>query len=529
MIIVKIGGGLGNQLYQYAFARYLACKYNTELKLDINHLKSHVQNNETFDRYRLGAFNVIENFADEDEVAAILNGKNTKFKVISEQFGGGGYKSEFLHLPDNVYLDGQWIDERYSSSIENILRKELTLKKTFSDSAKYWEKKIIAAKNSVALHIRAGDYRILRWTRNFCTLPFAYYKFCVSELKKIFSDITVFVFCMEMDWARENLKFDVPTEFVEGWGNDDEEFQLMTLCQHDVIAWSTFSWWASRLNQNPNKKVFTPYPFQNGAAYMQMIKVTAADDPLYEFPPALSMIFYVGDGMSNVGIGLTTILNQNSKIDEIIIIDSSKDGSGKVCRQFAHIDKISLIKVDNSTTKYAAWNIGLDMARGEYVMFLDGNDFLVGGAIKAFLRVDMQYYQKFVATEGTAIRSMNDYVEYAEKSSNMILSTKRLKFNPAGNIEILGGKFFMEVDAPFKDLKEVNELKISDLEKLYLIISRQLNINVVSNFFKRKFLNEHKLHFDEDNAVNAELKFVVDALICTNRITIIPDCICGRV
>ena len=116
MIIVKIGGGLGNQLYQYAFARYLACKYNTELKLDINHLKSHVQNNETFDRYRLGAFNVIENFADEDEVAAILNGKNTKFKVISEQFGGGGVISRNFFIFPITFI---WTD---NGLMKDILR-----------------------------------------------------------------------------------------------------------------------------------------------------------------------------------------------------------------------------------------------------------------------------------------------------------------------------------------------------------------------------------------------------------------------
>ncbi len=442
---------------------------------------------------------------------------------------GGGYNPSLLDLNDNVYLDGQWIDERYSSTIENILRQELTLKNPLSDSAKYWEKKIKAVKNSVAVHIRAGDYRILRWTRNFCTVPFSYYNFCVDEFKKIFSDITVFVFCMEMDWARENLKFNIPTEFVEGWDNDDEEFYLMTLCQNDVIAWSTFSWWAARLNQNPDKKVFSPYPFQNGAEYMQLVKITDGDDPLYNFPPALSLIFYVGDGMKNVEIGLTTILNQNSKIDEIIIVDSSKDGSGKVCRKFAQIDKIAIIKVDNSTTNYAAWNIGLKVARGEYVIFLDGTNFLIGNAITNFLKVDMQYYSKFASTNGNALRTMDSYAEYAEKSSNMIFSTKRLKFNPAGNIEFLGEKFSMEVDALFKDLKDVDELKISDLEKLYLIFSSDLNINIGAKIFKRDFLNKHKLRFAEDEKVNAELKFVLDAMLCTEKITLIPDCISGKV
>lgn len=90
MIIVKLGGGLGNQLYQYAFGRFLALKHNTELKLDINNLENYSQTNETHNRYRLGAFNIIENFATEEEVAEIVSGKNKNFQVVYPGFGGGG-------------------------------------------------------------------------------------------------------------------------------------------------------------------------------------------------------------------------------------------------------------------------------------------------------------------------------------------------------------------------------------------------------------------------------------------------------
>lgn len=99
MIIVQLGGGLGNQLYQYAFGRFLALKHNTELKLDINHLKKSSTTKEILNRYRLGAFNIIENFADEKEVKDIIDGKNKNFQVVYPGFGGGGGNRNILTCP----------------------------------------------------------------------------------------------------------------------------------------------------------------------------------------------------------------------------------------------------------------------------------------------------------------------------------------------------------------------------------------------------------------------------------------------
>lgn len=430
-------------------------------------------------------------------------------------------------MPDNVYLTGNWNDKRYSPGIEDILQKEFTLKNPLSDSAKYWEEKITSAKCSVAVHVRAGDFRVLRLCRKSGVISFSYYYSCINELKKSLSDMTVFVFCIEPDWAKENLKFDVPTEFVTGLEDDDEEFYLMTLCRHDIIAASTYSLWVARLNQNPDKKVFSPN-LRPDDENIKTVNFNRNDYPDYFIPPAISMILYIDDNMPNAEFTVMTLLNQNLSICEIIVIDSSKDGSGEKIRKFAQLNIITFIKVSNAVTKYEAWNISLENARGEYVIFFDGKNFMTGDAVNTFRRFDYEFYCKFVATKGTFVRTMADYDKYMKTSANMYFSTKRLVAAPKGDINLFGGRFFMEVDKFFKYLDGVEELEISDFEKLYLIFQKLMNADVGGKFFKRDFLNEHKLRFDENKNVNAEMKFVVDAMLCSEKIAVIPDCIYGR-
>lgn len=76
----------------------------------------------------------------------------------------------------------------------------------------------------------------------------------MAELKKTFSNLTAFVFSDDLEWVKENLKLDVPMEFVANCESDNEEFHLMSLCEHTIIANNTFSRWAAWLNFNPEKK-----------------------------------------------------------------------------------------------------------------------------------------------------------------------------------------------------------------------------------------------------------------------------------
>ena len=238
MVIVNIRGGLGNQLFEYAAARSLAHRLNTELKID----KVTSENNK-FRPYSLNEFNITgvpatsEDFKHIEEVT----------RIRQADYGVDGKdKISFFDYPDDIYLRGYFLSEKFFADIPNIIREEFTLKiplKNRAGKAGFWEQKINSAECSVSLHIRHGDYiHDPNANKGFGIIPLEYYYDCLNILKQNFNNITVFVFSDDLNWVKRNLKLDVAVEFVEGCEKDVEEFCLMSLCQHNIIANSTFSW-----------------------------------------------------------------------------------------------------------------------------------------------------------------------------------------------------------------------------------------------------------------------------------------------
>jgi hypothetical protein len=169
--------------------------------------------------------------------------------------------SSIFKYTGNVYLHGFWQSEKYFKNIEGIIRSEFSLKDSLSQKTLEVSKKITTKQNTVSLHIRRGDYVTDIKTHNFLGLCSPdYYKKCVSHLGDALGNLNIFVFSDDPVWARENLIFDHHLDFVDH--NDIkhayEDMYLMSLCEHNIIANSSFSWWGAWLNNNKNKKVFAP-------------------------------------------------------------------------------------------------------------------------------------------------------------------------------------------------------------------------------------------------------------------------------
>ena len=127
MIISKINGGIGNQLFKYAAGRRLALKLNTEFKLDISDYE-----NDNFRRYVLNLFNTQENIAAPEEIQSLrLFKEDTTFDYFASQ----KFLQEFLNCPDNVYLDGNWESDRYFADIADVIRREFTLRNPLGATA----------------------------------------------------------------------------------------------------------------------------------------------------------------------------------------------------------------------------------------------------------------------------------------------------------------------------------------------------------------------------------------------------------
>ncbi len=260
MIITKLQGGLGNQMFQYAMGRNLAYKDNTILKLD---LSSYRQKNEVRN-YSLGNFNIVENIATDEEIKKIKkyefkNNKKYFFhnlffadnSIYIEESKFKTKKNKKRNLKNN-YLDGHWQNEKYFKEIENIIREEFTLKIKLNNNIK----KQIINNNSISLHVRRTDYiETKKDVYHSCSL--GYYNKAIKKISEKISNPHFFIFSDDLKWCKKNLIIKFPITFIENT-KDYEELILMSKCKHNIIANSTFSWWAAWLNQNTNKIIISP-------------------------------------------------------------------------------------------------------------------------------------------------------------------------------------------------------------------------------------------------------------------------------
>lgn len=477
MVITRLIGGLGNQLFQYAVGRRLAHKLNTELKIDLRDMAEGSHHA----YYRLGSFNIVESFAIATEIE--------NMQVVEEK---NSTVEEILNCADNVLLKGFWQNEKYFEDISEILLQELTLKNPLHANSAYWKKKILSVKNPVSLHVRHGDFVNPRARKNFDVIPVDYYKNSVAELKKFFSDAKIFVFSDDIDWAKNKLKFSIPTEFVEGCEEDFEELYLMSICKHNIIANSTFSWWGAYLNKNPDKKVFAPNPWYVRAPNMPFMNTKVIKIPInykknLELPPFYSVVMFIQNDSAGLDLTLPSLLNQKLKNYEIILVDSGGNNiTEKSFPDFDDTNKITVLNVPANTSKITAWNKGIDIARGEYVLFLTNKDFLNNDAGDQLYEVWAFSYRKFQYETGKYLSFGN----YEEFTPNVVCFTKYVELDSSGNSKL-------KADQSFQYLRIITEIFMEDSQKLIGLATQQINNSLATKFFKRKFLLENKIRFKD--------------------------------
>ena len=275
MLIIKLFGGLGNQIFQYALGRHLALKNNIPLFLDTF---SGFQDDFYQRNYTLDIFKIPANIADKNLIEKINRlqnplGRKDKFQnwltknifQFNPLFINGKhfqYDPEIFHLQTKfAYVSGYWQTEKYFKEIENTIRQDLTFVNPIS-SENQDLKAAIQESNSVCLHVRRllgiAEGKINADGVKFHgSASLDYYSKALNIITQQEQQPHFFVFADEPAWAKENIKLPYPTTFVEG-NADFEDLQLMSLCKHHIIANSSFSWWAAWLNANPEKIVIMP-------------------------------------------------------------------------------------------------------------------------------------------------------------------------------------------------------------------------------------------------------------------------------
>ena len=285
MINVFLKEGLGNNLFQYAVGKHLAVKNNTTIRLIIK-TKHDILGRKIIKR--LGYFRI--------EAKQIIIEPISYATMIHERIGrllgihwlscdgrvyyekGWGFDPEVLAFKDGIYLDGFFQSEKYFKDIEHIIRNDLRFREDSfgEESATY--KELIAKQNSVGLHIRRSDY-LMSNLHNVCNMR--YYNKSVAYMQNQLVSPYFFVFSDDIEWCSENLHISNGS-FVNiqaSKKNPIIDLQLMSLCKHNIISNSTFSWWAAWLNENHEKIVVAPNRwFNDEILNAQALRDTIPDD-----------------------------------------------------------------------------------------------------------------------------------------------------------------------------------------------------------------------------------------------------------
>lgn len=267
MKIVNLIGGLGNQMFEYAF--YLALKDahpNETIKCCTRSFKGYGLHN-GFELDRI--FNISFENASLWDLCRLaypfFNYRTWQFmfhmlpirKTMTTSTSQIAYLETELTRTGSCYYDGTWQTEKYFKHIRNQVLRAFTFP-PFTNKLNIELAKELSKSNSVSIHIRRGDYlREPEW----CVCTPEYYKRAIDYIKSL-DDIDVLcVFSDDIQWCQENLKdLAAKIEFVD-WNKGIESYcdiHLMTYCKHNIIANSTFSWWGAWLGLREDKKVIAP-------------------------------------------------------------------------------------------------------------------------------------------------------------------------------------------------------------------------------------------------------------------------------
>jgi hypothetical protein len=287
MVIVQLGGGVGNQMFQYATARRLAHARGVALKLDLSSYGPYGDTQapglEAFRRHvRLREYRILADQATPQEIAALKDPYSDNSKTLSRivrqfrrfrpslawpktHFRERRYRfdPDVLELQVPCYLSGYWQSEKYFSDIVEIIRQELApVDSTLLQYAHSYVANLRGRGGTiVSLHVRRGELAVaqekLKSTRGVFGPPtgLGYIQEAIRQFDPNCKFIVFSDSAPDIVWCKENVKAKY-VHFSEGH-NDIQDMVLMSACDHHIIA-STFSWWAAWLNPRPGRRVVAP-------------------------------------------------------------------------------------------------------------------------------------------------------------------------------------------------------------------------------------------------------------------------------
>ena len=231
-------GRLGNQMFQYAMMYSVSKRNGFDFWYPHDYYENGIMLNECFS-------NVYVN-----------ENKPTDFPTNEYEESGWGYDPLVFEQPDGTDYIGYFQNPKYFSGFEDDLREHFTFKEEIQNAALNTFNKLPKNKELISLHVRRTDYLNLNGLYN--NLELDYYQNCLADHGA--TDSVALIFSDDVEWCVENFKLDTPYAVVDtrGFGSVGPyiEMCMMTQCDVNVMANSSFSWWAAWLGQT--KKVYAP-------------------------------------------------------------------------------------------------------------------------------------------------------------------------------------------------------------------------------------------------------------------------------
>lgn len=267
MFYIGLRGGLGNQLFQYAFALSASKQQGIPFAFDL-HYYEHQPKKDTPREYLLHHFNIEAPIATATDTSRFHNTFATYARKIRRRFVPQHdyvYNPKQLRVSHNQYLEGFWQSEKYFSSYASLLSTQITLKEPLTPSADAIAQAIQHHKEqgiiTVLLHIRRGDYVTNPSASAFHGAQTTeYYAQALTHIESLISTpFHIYITTDDITWTKEHIHTSHPVTYISNpLIPDYQEFMLMSACDHFIISNSSFSWWPAWLGSHPKKIVIAP-------------------------------------------------------------------------------------------------------------------------------------------------------------------------------------------------------------------------------------------------------------------------------
>jgi glycosyltransferase involved in cell wall biosynthesis len=474
MFIVQFTGGLGNQIFQYNFAKFLSEQFPTA-RIVIETKSQYVYTN-THGKYEL----TIKQFR------RYVLPKRHAYREVNDETYTGNYSPD-----ENILFRGYWQDIRFFPK-EKICFREVLGKIKLNKMNKFYLYEIFATDNSVSLHVRRGDYVEHFLHSGIATA--AYFNNAVQYIEQRISSVCFFVFSDDLEWVKKNVNFgNSRVIYVAGNGTTNKQAYydlfLMSQCKHNIISNSSFSFWAQQFNNNHDKIVITPpYWFNektiglNSVTKLQKLpnmtsvpniplQVRKRDNPFF------SIVLTAYNQEDYIRRALSSVLNQSFQNFELIVVDDgSTDSTPQVLREYAEQNcQVTVVTHAKNESQHKARISGVARTHAPYVVFLDGDDYFREGAFDTLYQKikenpDYDFYEfGYIEQPRGRVRFYND--SFIDRFSAFFTERKTMAtvWNKVYNAQILQTAF-------------------DDMENLYLNQAEDVYESIVIAYYAKHIM-----------------------------------------